>query len=175
MQLNGCIRHPDILSLLYWPSTNNLMKELMMQDTIVREITVKASQQRVYQAITDPKQIVTWFPDEIEGSLEVGERPVFSFSQQHHKTQIYVEAARPYEYFAYRWVPGRSGIIGDVLKVPNTLVEFRVEETGEGTKITLKESGFASLPADVAAESLRDNSGGWKIMMDRLEKAMSQD
>jgi uncharacterized protein YndB with AHSA1/START domain len=145
-----------------------------MQDTIEREITVKASQKRVYQAISDPKQIVTWFPDEIEGSLAVGERPVFSFTAQKHKTQIFVEAAKPYEYFAYRWVPGRAGIIGDVMKVPNTLVEFRIEETGDGTRVTLKESGFASLPAEVAEESLRDNSGGWNIMMDRLEKAMSQ-
>jgi uncharacterized protein YndB with AHSA1/START domain len=150
------------------------MKEPIMQDTIEREITVKASKKRVYEAITDPKQIVTWFPDAIEGSLEVGERPIFSFSKQNHKTQIYVEAAKPYEYFAYRWVPGRKGIIGDVLKVPNTLVEFRIEETENGTRISLKESGFASLPVEIAEESLRDNTGGWKIMMDRLEKAMSQ-
>jgi uncharacterized protein YndB with AHSA1/START domain len=151
-----------------------LMKEQIMQDTIEREITVKASKERVYQAISDPKQIVTWFPDAIEGSLEAGERPILVFGEQDHRTQIYVEAARPHEYFAYRWVPGRKGTLGDVLKVPNTLVEFRIEELGEGTKVFLKESGFASLPAEVAENSLQDNSHGWSVMMERLEKAMSE-
>lgn len=147
-----------------------------MQDTITRDITVKATQERVYKAITDPKQIISWFPDEIEGgSLEVGQRPVFSFKDYNHKTSIYVEAARPFEYFAYRWVPGSTGTIGDVLKVPNTLVEFFIKAVEAGTKVTVKESGFASLPAEIAEKSFTDNSGGWGIMMDRLEKAMDQD
>lgn len=149
------------------------VKEAIMQDTIVREITVTADKERVYKAITDPEQITTWFPDIIEGSLGVGDRPIFIFSEQNHKTQIYVEAANPYDYFAYRWVPGGAGIIGDVLEVPNTLVEFLIEDTDSGTKVTLKESGFASLPPEVAEQSLKDNLGGWEYMMGRLEKAMS--
>jgi uncharacterized protein YndB with AHSA1/START domain len=145
-----------------------------MQDVIVREITVKAAKERVYKAITDPKQIITWFPDAIEdGTLEVGERPVFVFDG-YGKSQIYVEAAKPFEYFAYRWVPGSAGLIGDVLTVPNTLVEFHIEESKDGTKVTLKESGFASLPSEVAQKSFNQNSGGWEHMMSRLEKVMNQ-
>ncbi len=147
-----------------------------MQDVITREITVKASKERVYKAITDPKEIVTWFPDVVEGgTLEVGQRPIFVFTNEKHRTQIFVEAARPFEYFAYRWVPGSTGIIGDVLEVPNTLVEFYIEALDSGTKVTLKESGFASLPAEIAQASFRDNSGGWEYMMDRLEKLVNQE
>lgn len=147
-----------------------------MQDTIVREITVKASKERVYKAITDPEQIITWFPDAIEGgTLEVGQRPIFIFTNENHKAQIYVEAAKPFEYFAYRWVPGSAGIIGDVLTVPNTLVEFYIEELGEGTKVMVKESGFSSLPSEVAERSFNENSGGWEHMMSRLEKVMNQE
>ncbi len=144
-----------------------------MQDTIVREITVKAPKERVYKAITDPKEITAWFPDTIEGTLEVGERPILIF-KGHGTSQIYVEAAKPYEYFAYRWVPGENAIIGDVLKVPNTLVEFLIDETATGTLVTVKESGFASLPADHAAKQFEQNSGGWEYMMGRLEKVMSE-
>ena len=143
-----------------------------MQDTIVREITVKAPKERVYLAVTDPNQITSWFPDTIEGKLEVGERPVLGFGE-HGRSSIYVEAAQPFEYFAYRWVPGAGGIVGDVLTVPNTLVEFHIEESSDGTKITLKESGFASLPTELAEESLKQNSGGWEYMMGRLEKVLS--
>ena len=143
-----------------------------MQDIIQREITVKAQRERVYKAITEPEQIIKWFPDSIEGgSLEVGQRPIFNFNG-HGKSQIYVEAAKPFEYFAYRWVPGSGGIVGDVLAVPNTLVEFFIEEAGEGTKVTVKESGFASLPAEVAQKSFEQNSGGWEFMVGRLEKLM---
>jgi uncharacterized protein YndB with AHSA1/START domain len=145
-----------------------------MQNTIVRDITVHASKEKVYEAITDPALIVTWFPDKVEGSLEVGARPMFTFTSENHKTSIYVEAAKPFEYFAYRWVPGSAGIIGDVLKVPNTLVEFFIEEMGASTKVTVKESGFASLPAAVAEECFKQNSGGWEYMIGRLEKLLIQ-
>lgn len=146
-----------------------------MQDVITREIMVKANKERVYEALTSPKQIITWFPDAIEGTLEVGQRPVFIFKNQNHKAQIYVEAAKPFEYFAYRWVPGAGGGLGDVLTVPNTLVEFIIEEQDGGTKVTVKESGFSSLPAEVAEESFNQNSHGWEFMMGRLEKVMNQE
>jgi uncharacterized protein YndB with AHSA1/START domain len=147
-----------------------------MQDFITREITVKANKEQVYNAITDPKQIVTWFPDAIEGgTLEAGQSPILVFGNGKHRSQIYVEAAKPFDYFSYRWVPGGAGIVGDVLAIPNTLVEFFIEEQTEGTKITVKESGFNSLPIEVAEKSFGENSGGWEQMMNRLEKVLSKE
>ncbi|MBC7982018.1 SRPBCC domain-containing protein [Candidatus Parcubacteria bacterium] len=147
-----------------------------MQDIITKEIIVKAKKEKVYAAITDPAQVITWFPDIIEGgTLEAGQRPIFIFTEENHKSQIYVEAAKPFEYFAYRWVPGAHGMIGDVLTVPNTLVEFFIEDQEEGTKVTVKESGFASLPAEVAQTSFNQNSGGWTYMLGRLETLINND
>jgi uncharacterized protein YndB with AHSA1/START domain len=143
-----------------------------MQDAITREITVKADAEKVYKAITDPVQIVSWFPDAVEGSLEVGQRPVFDFGE-HGKSSTYIEAARPFEYFSYRWIPGGAKIVGDVLAVANTLVEFIIEEKGEETKVTVRESGFSSLPAEIAEQCFNDNSGGWEYMMGRLEKVLT--
>jgi uncharacterized protein YndB with AHSA1/START domain len=145
-----------------------------VQDIIRKEIIVKASKEQVYSAITNPDQIVKWFPDKVEGSLDVGQQPVFSFTEQNHQTRIVVEASNPYDYFAYRWVPGgSSGLVDDVLKVPSTLVEFHIEETNGGTRIVLTESGFAALPSDVAEASFKDNSGGWAFMLGRLEHEMN--
>ncbi len=144
-----------------------------MQDTIVREITVSAPKERVYSAITDPKEIIKWFPDKVDGSLDVGERPIFTFNG-HGTSQIYVVAAKPTNYFAYRWVPGDAAIEGDVLKVANTLVEFFLEEAKNGTKVTMKESGFASLPAEVAERCFGMNSEGWNYMLARLEKELNK-
>ena len=118
-----------------------------MQDSITREITVNAKMDKVFAAITDPQQITQWFPDVVEGKLEVGQQPIFTFTSENHKARVYVEAIKPYSYFSYRWVPGAKGSIEDVLKVPNTLVEFSLEQLEIGTKVTVKESGFSSLPA----------------------------
>ncbi|HRH78927.1 MAG TPA: hypothetical protein PK129_16395, partial [Cellvibrionaceae bacterium] len=112
-------------------TTSNLYRVIPMQNTIQREITLRASQQRVYAAIADPAQVVQWFPETLEGTYAVGEQPIFGFGA-HGRNQIYIEAARPYDYFAYRWVPGAEHFVGDVLSVANTLVEFRLSDLGDG-------------------------------------------
>jgi uncharacterized protein YndB with AHSA1/START domain len=149
----------------------------MIQDTIEREMVLRAPKERVYNAITQPEQIVKWFPEGIEGKLIAGERPVFDFGE-YGKFSIYVEASDPHDYFAYRWVSGSQfvpgGFIGDPLKMPNTLVEFRLEDAPEGTLLKLKESGFASLPAEYMEQALKDNNGGWDFMLERLQKLMTQ-
>ena len=61
---------------------------------------------------------------------------------------MYVVEAKPYEYFAYRWIPGGSDFVGDIRTVSNTLVEFTIQENDGVCKVTLSESGFASLPED---------------------------
>jgi len=144
-----------------------------MQDTIVREITVDAPKKRVFAAISDPEQIIQWFPDAVEGKLEAGEQPVFDFGE-YGKNQVYIEAVEPDDYFAYRWIPGSNHFMGDARTQSNTLVEFRLEETETGTKVTLTESGFASLSYENAAERLSDNNGGWDYMMERLSKLFAK-
>jgi len=141
-----------------------------MQDTIQREITISASKERIYEAIANPEQVTKWFPETLEGNYKVGEQPVFGFGD-HGKNQVCIIAAQPHEYFAYRWVPGASHYLGDVLKVPNTLVEFRITEQADGTcKVTLTESGFASLPEEQVESAFNQNSAGWDFMLARLEK-----
>jgi uncharacterized protein YndB with AHSA1/START domain len=147
-----------------------------LQDTIEREIVIHAPRERVYAALSDPAQIVRWFPEGIEGKLEPGERPILDFGK-YGKFSIYVVAAEPNEYFAYRWLPGSAyvpkGFIGDVLTKPHTLVEFHVKETPGGTRLQLKESGFASLPTEHYAKSIKENNDGWDFMLDRLKKLLS--
>ncbi len=144
-----------------------------MQDKIEREILIKTTKEFVYAAIADPKQIVAWFPDSIEGTLQAGERPLFVF-EGHGKSQTYIQAMQPYDYFAFRWIPGGSDFVGDVLAVPNTLVEFRIEESEGISKVTMMESGFASLPVEIAEASFKQNDGGWTFMLDRLDRHFKQ-
>jgi uncharacterized protein YndB with AHSA1/START domain len=141
-----------------------------MQDAIIREITVKASPEKVYRAISDPTEIIKWFPEAVEGgTLEPGQEPTFVFRNGESRRRVIIEAANPFDYFAYRWAPGPDGLAEEhVLDLPNTLIEFLIEVVGDETKVTVKESGFAALPPEYAHESHHQNSGGWEFMMDRL-------
>jgi uncharacterized protein YndB with AHSA1/START domain len=161
MQPNGCILLQNSLYSHY------------MQNTITRELTINASKEKIYKALTDPTQLVQWFPNTIEGTLNVGDRPILGFGE-HGKNQIYVEAAQPFEYFSYRWIPGSNHFIGDVLTKPNTLVEFRLQESNGVTTVTMTESGFNSLPTDVADKDFKQNTEGWNYMLGRLENLMNQ-
>lgn len=141
-----------------------------LQDTIEKELVVRAPIEQVYKAIADPGQIVKWFPDGIEGSLAPGEKPVLDFGE-YGKSVIHVVAAEPHHYFAYRWVPGGNApeiAMADPLSLPNTLVEFRLEGVPDGTKVQMVESGFASLPAEAYEKAVSMNTQGWDYMLGRL-------
>ncbi len=144
-----------------------------MQDTIEREIIINATQQSIYTAITDPEKVTKWFPETIEGELSPGCQPIFGWGE-HGKNQLYVVDAKPYEFFAFRWVPGANHFLGDVQSVPNTLVEFRItEESEHSCKITVTESGFSSLPHEMMEAAFKQNSSGWEFMMGRLEQYLT--
>ena len=141
-----------------------------MQNVIRREIKIRAKKEKVYEAISNPKLVVKWFPETLEGEYAVGKQPIFGFGE-HGKSQVYIEAANPHDYFAYRWVPGANHYLGDVLAVANTLVEFRIEDQGEDfCQVTLTETGFAELPPEMMESSFKQNSNGWDFMLGRLGK-----
>lgn len=140
-----------------------------MQNSIEREILIHAPKENIYAAIADPVKLVKWFPDTVEGKYEVGEQPVFGFGE-HGKNQVLIVAAKPHDYFAFRWIPGSSHFLGDLKLEKTTLVEFRIEEipTGE-CRVTMTESGFASLPPEIIEESFKQNNQGWDFMLGRFK------
>ena len=144
-----------------------------MQDTVKRKITINASKEKIYDAIANPKKVVKWFPETLEGEYSAGKQPIFGFGD-HGKNQIYIVDAKPHEYFAYRWLPGANNYLGDVRSIKNTLVEFRIEEEAPGScKVTLTESGFSELPIEIMEDAFKQNSGGWDFMLDRLVKYLN--
>jgi uncharacterized protein YndB with AHSA1/START domain len=171
MQPIGCIFWGFILQLLLHLIVSIFIKECM-QNVIKKEIKINAPKQRVYEALTNKEQIVKWFPTAVEGNIEAGERPIFDFGE-YGKNQLYIVATNPYEYFAYKWIPGSSHFLGDVFSKAHTLVEFYIEETDGVSTLTLTESGFSDLPVELAEKALSDNTGGWEYMLGRLEKYLA--
>ncbi len=148
-----------------------------VRDQVQRHVLIRGPIERAFAALTDPSLFPTWGPQRIEGRLEPGERPVLDFGAAGGgKVAVHVVAFEAPRYFAYRWAQGATDpavLLADPLTVPNTLVEFRLEEVEGGTRVTVTESGISKLPVtpgmdpDTALEHMGE---GWQIMLDGLAR-----
>jgi uncharacterized protein YndB with AHSA1/START domain len=132
-----------------------------VQDTIERQLVIPVGRQRVWDAITSPDQIAGWFSDSVTMELEPGSPIVFHWDGYGDR-RGQVETVDPPGRFAYRWIPtdeSDQSIPFD--EVPSTLVEYILEDTADGTRVTVTESGFSRLPADVREQMVRGNTEGW--------------
>ena|ERR1051326_2340305 len=130
-------------------------------DTIEREMTLTAPVERVWAALTDPKELVKWFGDGAEVDLRPGGAMLLSFG--HDRVPAVVEAVEPMRRFAYWWTPG-DGSGQPVTEESRTLVDFTLAPTADGgTKLRMVESGFAAHPDKRAG-----NDEGWTAELGEL-------
>ena len=143
-----------------------------MQDRIEKEVELKAPIERVWKALTDHEQFGQWFLVKLDQPFEVGQPSTGRMTYpgfEHLPWEAEVVAMEEPSYFAYRWPPYYHELEVDSSMDPWTLVEFRLERRGEGTRLTVVESGFASLPADRAHIAFRSNEGGWAEQMRNIQ------
>jgi uncharacterized protein YndB with AHSA1/START domain len=136
-----------------------------MNDVIERELVLSQPVERVWRALTDPKELGTWFPDRCELDVRPGGTGTFSFDMDggaEHVADVIVEAVDPMTRFAFRW--GNAATPDD----PKTLVEFTLEPMDVGTRLRLVESGFAKM-AD-GDQQRAGNEEGWTIQLKCLEE-----
>ena len=84
-----------------------------------------------------------------------------------------IERVEPERVFAYRWHPYAIEPGVDYSKEPTTLVEFRLDDAAEGTRLTVVESGFDQLPAERRDLAFRMNEGGWAAQIKNIERYVS--
>jgi uncharacterized protein YndB with AHSA1/START domain len=143
---------------------------LSIPDRIERIEILPVSRERVWDAITRPEQMSQWLPMVRAMDFRVGGEITFTWENERSPYPGRIEVIEPGRRFAFRWY---SHAIGhpELKLAPHagTLVEFTLEEVSEGTKLTLVESGFASLPdVAVAEQSYQDNQGGWSALLPGL-------
>lgn len=139
-----------------------------MQDTIERTITLPVSRQRAWDAITTPEQISQWFQGLWQFDLKPGAPIHFDFGEWGiHRGRV--ETVEPMDRVVYRWTHGEDADRSiPIDQVPSTLMEFRLENEGSDTRLTVVESGFASLPAELRDDALRNNTQGWDEQMGNI-------
>jgi uncharacterized protein YndB with AHSA1/START domain len=148
-----------------------------MQNKIEKRIELKVPVARVWRALTDYREFGEWFRVALEGPFVPGEvsRGHMTYpGYEHLKWEAVVQKMEPQRLFSYTWHPYAIDPSVDYSGETPTLVEFRLEETGTGTLLTVTESGFESIPAHRRDEAFRRNDGGWTEQMKNIEKYVTQ-
>ena len=147
-----------------------------MTDLIEKRIELKAPVARVWRALTDHREFGEWFRVKIDGPFvpgEVSRGNVTYPGYEHLKWEAVVKAMEPERLFSFTWHPAAVDPKMDYSKEPQTLVEFRLEKTPEGTRLTVTESGFDKIPAGRRPEAFRMNEGGWAEQMKNIERYLA--
>ena len=139
-----------------------------IQDTISREMILKASRDKVWDAITRPDMLTQWFAHKMNVStLVIGQEFVFDWRPDYGYSRAVVVQLDPKSHFAYRWENGMDDHDTPFTECPTTLVTFELEEVEGGTRLTVTETGIRTMrnPARVYEE----NSRGWETELGELK------
>jgi len=163
-------------------------------DKIEKRVTLRAPVARVWKALADSREFGAWFGVKLEGDFAAGrsmrgtfdERFTEAGIQEYQKriglppskvkfpeaNSVFCTVVRmePERYFSFRWIPYGIDAELDPKNEPTTLVEFRLENTPEGTLLTIVESGFDQIPAHRRERAFRMNEGGWAAQAENLQK-----
>ena len=144
-----------------------------MNDRIEKHIELKAPVARVWRALTDHREFGQWFRVKLDGPFQPGRvsRGQITYpGYEHVKWQVTVEQMEPERLFSFRWHPYAVDAAVDYSTEPTTLVEFRLEATAGGTRLSVTESGFAAIPKQRRFEAYRMNEGGWNAQLKNIEQ-----
>jgi uncharacterized protein YndB with AHSA1/START domain len=112
----------------------------------------------------------------LEGTFAVGERvrgKITHPGYDHVTMEVTVERMDAENLFSFRWHPHAVDPKVDYSTEPTTLVEFRLEDSTDGTHLTVVESGFDQVPAARRAEAFRMNGEGWTAQMENIRRHVS--
>ena len=163
-------------------------------DRIEKRVTLRAPVSRVWRAIADAEEFGRWFGVKLDGPFVAGKTITGTFVEGLNEEAIVeiqkslgltpskvkipegnvvfctVERIEPEHYFSFRWTPYGIDAEADPKNEPTTLVEFRLEPVGEGTLLTIVESGFDRVPAHRRERAFRINEGGWAGQAENIRK-----
>lgn len=131
------------------------------QARVERRLILPAGRWDVWAALTRPAELSRWFGAEI---LSVELRPGGRIVARDAAGRVHravVETVEAPARFAFRWLPAAVGPGRAPAEFsPGAVVEFLVEETGEGTVLTVVETPWSESVQAVLAEGPVFMAGG---------------
>ena len=148
-------------------------------DQIERSILINAPAERVWRALSDPKEFGTWFGCKLEGQqFAPGQRARGQITICGHEDAVFdatIERMEPPSLMSYRWHPYAVNPAVDYSKEEATLVTFTLQAMENGsTLLTVVESGFDKVPAHRRVEAFHMNSKGWEGQLRNIERYVTQ-
>lgn len=157
------------------------------QDRIEKRAHLRASRERVWQALSDSKQFGTWFgmecdapfvahtkvtgrikPTQVDAEIAKHQEPFEGMP-----VVLFIGAIEPMNMLSFRWHPGADTNPHDA-DAPTTEVTFRLEDGDDGVWLTIVETGFDQLPPEKRAKAFAENEGGWQAQMDLIAKYLAR-
>ncbi|OIQ82964.1 hypothetical protein GALL_352400 [mine drainage metagenome] len=142
-------------------------------DRIERSIVIHAPRDRVWRALTMAEEFGAWFGAQLEGQTFAPGRhvrgPITACGHEHAWFDVVIERMEPRDHFAFRWHPYAIDPSVDYAKEQPTLVTFTLQDApGNGTLLTVVESGFDGLPPHRRLEAFRMNGPGWEDQLNNI-------
>jgi uncharacterized protein YndB with AHSA1/START domain len=132
-------------------------------DRIERTVEIAHPPSKVWAALTTAEGLGTWFGNQASIDLRPGGAAEMSWTGG-HKAELRIERVEEPSVFAFTW---------HIYGLPDTdprrtYVEFTLEPVGDGTRLTVTESGFAQLSDDVHGTAFNGNTTGWQNELGEL-------
>ena len=159
-----------ILGVLYYSAYDyRARRKFMHTQFITQDIRINARPERVWQALTDPKQLEAWFSPgaawEIP-SLEVGGQAIWHSSE--NETDVHsIEVVEPPHRFALRWLPEQPAT--------PLLTTYTLEEENGKTHLTVTETGYELLPEEERQKRMESGKQGYAQALKSLKDLIEGD
>jgi uncharacterized protein YndB with AHSA1/START domain len=148
-----------------------------MQDRIEKRIELKAPVSRVWRALTDSREFGEWFRVKMNGPFvpgRIARGQITHPGYEHLTMEMVVQKMEPETLFSFTWHPYAIDPKIDYSNETPTLVEFKLEETKDGTLLVVIESGFDKIPDRRRLEAFRMNDSGWAQQMKNIERYVTE-
>jgi uncharacterized protein YndB with AHSA1/START domain len=144
-------------------------------DRIEKQITLDAARSRVWRALTDVAQFNAWFGISLSAPFAAGAAVggQITFRGAPLTMTIWIETIEPERLFSFRWHPYAVEPGVDFSAEPTTLVSFTLEDAGQGTRLTVVESGFGAIPEARRALAFSMDEKGWASQMENIRKFLA--
>ena len=137
------------------------------QFSVQRTIHIAAPIEKVWSAVTEPEHISQWFGKADFNGDGVGTTGTLTFPG-YGAVPLRIEAVDEPRMISYRW--GNDDALGELADrvdpEHSTVFTFTLDEAGDGTRLTVVETGFETT-SDPAA-NLESHREGWDSELDKL-------
>jgi uncharacterized protein YndB with AHSA1/START domain len=132
-------------------------------DRIERTVDIARPPAAVWTALTTAEGLGSWFGDRATIDLRPGGTGLLEWKEG-PTVDLRVERVEEPQVFGFTW--RINGLPDDDPR--RTYVEFTLEPTDTGTRLTVVESGFAQLSDDVYRNAYDGNTRGWASELGEL-------